>query len=152
VTEKLGAAGSKIMGATADAAGAGLGAAGFVLTTQSPAGNADEHSLNAAWRTHSLAASDRTPQQTHTTYPGQRVDLGPNHTAHPASPPQSAKDSVHTTSAEPLTKPLHTGHATPDVSALTKPTGTAIHQPAASDLMTEKTRPVHAGIPANPTP
>jgi len=83
---------------------------------------------------------------------GQRVDVGPGHTAHPVSLPHSVKDSVHTPPAETSTKPLHTGHATPDLSGLSKPTGTAIHQPNAADLMTEKTRAVHAGIPANPNP
>jgi len=152
VADKLGQLGSKVAGAATDAAGVGLGAGGLVLTTQSSAGNAGEDAPSAAWRQHSNAVADRMPQQTHTTYPGQRVDVGPSHTAHPASPPHSAKDNVHTTPMESSTKAPHTGHSVPDLGELTKPTGTMIHPPDASDLMTEKTRPLHAGVPANTAP
>ncbi len=86
-----------------------------------------------AGRSPSNAVADRTPQHTHTTYPGQRVNVGPNHTAHPASLTHSIKDSVHITPAETSTKPLHTGHAAPDLSGLTKPIGTAVHQSNAAD-------------------
>ncbi len=53
------------------------------------------------------AVAVRTPQQTHTTYPGERVDVGPSHTAHPASLPHSIKDGAHTTPAETSTKPAY---------------------------------------------
>ncbi len=138
--------------AAASSAGDMLGPAGLVLTMQSPAGNEGEDAPNAAWRQRSNAISDRSPQQTHTAYPGQRVDVGPNHTTHPASAPNNVKDGVHATPAETMSKPLHTGHAIPDLAGLTKPTGAAIHPLNVADLMTEKTRPVHAGIPENPDP
>ena len=116
-------------------AGETLGAAGLVLTMQSSAGNAGEDAPNATWRQHSNAVADRTPQEVHTTFPGQRVDVGPNHTTNPAHV-RPAKDGILTTPAETQTKPTQTGHAAPDLRELTKPTGTAVHQPSATDQAT----------------
>jgi hypothetical protein len=121
--------------AAAPIAGETLGAAGLVVTMQSSAGNAGEDAPNATWRHHSNAVADRTPRQVHTTFPGQRVDIGPNHTTNPTHV-RPAKDGILTTPAETSTRLTHTGHAAPELRELSSPTGTAIHQPSATDQAT----------------
>jgi hypothetical protein len=116
-------------------AGETLGAAGLVLMMQSSAGNAGEDAPNAMWRQHSNAVADRTPQQAHTSFPGQRIDDVPNHTTNPAHV-RPAKDGILATPAETQAKPAHTGHASPDLRELTKPTGTTIQPPKAADQAT----------------
>ena len=122
-------------GAAASIAGETLGAAGLVVAMQSSAGDAGEDAPDATWRQHSNAVADRTPQQVHTTFPGYRVDVGPNHTTNPAHV-RPAKDGILTTPAETSTKVTHTGHAAPELRELTIPTGTAVHQPRAMDQAT----------------
>jgi len=86
-----------------------------------------------------------------TILPTQPREMRDAHTTHPIEQ-YDPKAGIHTTPAEPSTKVTHTGQEAPDFSALTKPTGTAIHKPSGADLMTEKTRPVHAGISDHPAP
>ena len=114
-------------------AGETLGAAGFVLTIQNSAGNAGENAPDSTWRKRSSAVADRTPRHVNTTFPGQRVDG--NHTINPAHV-RPAKDVILTTAAEAQTKSTYTGHAAPDLRELTKPTGTAVDLPSATDQAT----------------
>jgi hypothetical protein len=143
-----------VAGAAAPIAGEALGAAGLVLFTPSPAGESEAdlaktRKLDAAGRQHMASTAHSTETEPrHTTFPGQGVDIGPNHTAYPAHV-RGAKDGILTTPAETQAKPAHTGHAAPDLRELTKPTGTTIYQPQAADQATlakqEKiVRPEHA--------
>jgi hypothetical protein len=93
---------------------------------QSSAGNAGEDAPNATWRQHANAVADRTPQQVRTTFPGQRVDIGPNHTTNPTHV-RPAKDDIFTTPAETLEKRRIQVHAAPEFRELTIPTGTAVY-------------------------
>jgi hypothetical protein len=144
----LGEVGSKAVAAAGSAvraalpvAGEALGAAGLVLTMQSPAGEsaaglAKTRAFDAAGgqRVTSTAHPTATEPR-HTAFPGQRIDAGTNHTTHPTYT-RSARDGILVTPAETQTKPAHTGYASPDLPTTTKSTGTAILQPKALNQAT----------------
>ena len=156
---QLGSEAAAVVGGAARAAlpiaGETLGAAALVIATQDPAGEteadlAKTRALDAAGRQRlEAAAHPAATEPQHTTFPGQRIDIGPNHTTNPTHV-RAAKDGILTTPADTRAKVTYTGHAShPDLHQLTKPTGTAIHQPSAADQATLAERekivtPAHA--------
>ena len=119
-------------------AGDALEAAGMVIAVQSPAGESEAdlaktRALDAAGRQRMESmAHPSAAKSNSTTFPGQHIDVGPNHTTLPANV-RGKQDGIFTTPAESQSKLTHTGHAAPEQHVLTKPTGTTIYRPSAAD-------------------